>query len=153
GFLMPTPSLRLLDTPEPAPRRYRFGPFELDVRTGELRKHGIRIRVRQQTLQILHMLLEHPGEVVLRDEIRRKLWPDNTVVEFDHSINAAVQKLRDVLGDSADDPRYIETLTRRGYRFLGSVEVVSPEAASATPRPSAEPPVVPGGEARVAPRR
>jgi len=137
---MSTPSLHLLNRPGP-PRRYRFGPFELDDRAGELRKHGIRIRLRQQTLQILHLLLENPGEVVLRDEIRKKLWPDNTVVEFDHSINAAIQKLRDVLGDSADNPRYIETLTRRGYRLLVSVEVVSPEPAGATPQPSAVLPI------------
>src|ERR1700726_2294306 len=94
--------------------RLRFGPFELDVRAGELRKHGIRIKLREQPGRILLMLLEHPGEVVLRDEIRLRLWPNNTVVEFDHSINAAVKRLRNALGESADDPRYIETLSKRG---------------------------------------
>jgi DNA-binding winged helix-turn-helix (wHTH) protein/predicted Ser/Thr protein kinase len=100
----------------------RFGPFELDVRAGEIRKHGVRIRLQDQSFQILLMLLDHPGEVVLREEIRRKLWPNNTIVEFDHSINAAIKRLRDALGESADNPRYIETLARRGYRFLGEVE-------------------------------
>ena len=114
----------------PPERHIRFGPFELDSRAGELRKHGIKIRVGQQTLEVLLMLLRHPGEVVLREEIRQKLWPLDTVVEFDHSINAAIQKLRDALGESAGDPRYIETLPRRGYRFIGTVELpaVEPEA-------------------------
>jgi DNA-binding winged helix-turn-helix (wHTH) protein len=116
----------------PPERHIRFGPFELDSRAGELRKHGIKIRVGQQTLEVLLMPLRHPGEVVLREEIRQKLWPLDTVVEFDHSINAAIQKLRDALGESAGDPRYIETLPRRGYRFIGTVELppAEPEAGS-----------------------
>jgi DNA-binding winged helix-turn-helix (wHTH) protein len=110
---------------EPADRRgVRFGPFELDARAGELRKHGIKIKLREQPVRILAMLLEHPADVVLREEIRLKLWPNNTIVEFDHGINAAVQKLRDALGDSASEPRYVETVARRGYRFLGEVEKV-----------------------------
>src|SRR5580658_6212168 len=112
------------------PRRIRFGPFEADSRSGELRKHGIKVRIGQQTFHILMMLLEHPGEVVLREEIRLRLWPHDTVVEFDHSINAAIQKLRDALGETAGDPRYIETLPRRGYRFIGTVE--TPEPAQVT---------------------
>src|ERR1035437_8777865 len=104
-------------TPPAQSRFFRFGPFELDVRAGELRKHGIRIKLRQQPVQILLMLLDHPGEVVLREEIRFRLWPNNTVVEFDYGINAAIQKLRDGLGESADKPRYVETVARRGYRF------------------------------------
>jgi eukaryotic-like serine/threonine-protein kinase len=118
----------------PQARLFRFGPFELDVRAGELRKHGIRIKVRDQSVQILLMLLDQPGEVMLRDEIRFRLWPNNTVVEFDHGINAAIQKLRDALGESADSPRYVETVARRGYRFLGEVERVGepePESTSA----------------------
>ena len=82
-------------------RLLRFGPFDLNVRAGELRKHGIRITLREQPLRILLLLLERPGEVVLREEIRLKLWPNNTIVEHDHSINAAINKLRDVLGESA----------------------------------------------------
>jgi Tol biopolymer transport system component/DNA-binding winged helix-turn-helix (wHTH) protein len=101
--------------------RIRFGVFELDLRAGELRKHGRKIRLQEQPLRILSMLLEHPGEVVLREEIRLNLWPDDTVVEFDHSINAAVKKLRDALGESAQKPRYIETISKRGYRFIGEV--------------------------------
>ena len=98
-------------------RAIRFGPFELDLRAGELRKGTARIRLQTQPFQILVALLEHPGEVVLREDIRKMLWPDNTVVEFDHSINAAVKRVRDVLLDSADKPRYIETLAKRGYHF------------------------------------
>jgi DNA-binding winged helix-turn-helix (wHTH) protein len=106
------------------PRLLRFGPFELDVRAGQITKHGVRIRLQDQSFQILLMLLEHPGEVVLREEIRQKLWPNNTIVEFDHSINAAIKRLRNALGESADDPRHIETVAKRGYRFLGEVERV-----------------------------
>ena len=130
-------------TPSAQIRLFRFGPFELDVRAGELRKHGIRIKLREQPVQILLMLLEHPGEVVLREEIRLRLWPNNTIVEFDHSINAAIKKLRDALGESADEPRHVETVARRGYRFLGEVErtgdraepesAVPPQAADADP--------------------
>src|ERR1700744_6127859 len=94
----------------PPQRYFRFGPFELDSRAGELHKHGIRLRLKHQAIQILLMLVKHPGDVVLREEIRQKLWPLDTVVEFDHSINASIQKLRDALGESADSPRYIETL-------------------------------------------
>src|SRR5579862_2816528 len=104
-------------------RLLRFGDFELDVRAGELRKHGIRIRLQDQSFQILLMLLERPGEVVLRDEIRRTLWPNNTIVEFDHSINAAIKRLRNALLESAEKPRFIETLAKRGYRFVGQVTV------------------------------
>ena len=136
---MPSPSLRLFSTPEPHPRGYRFGPFELEIRAGELRKNGVRIRVRKQSVQILVMLLEQPGEVVLREEIRQKLWPDDTVVEFDHSINTAIQRLRDVLMDSSDKPRYIETLARRGYRFIETVELLDWQRPHATvERPTLE---------------
>ena len=99
----------------------RFGPFEVDVRGGEMRKEGRKIRLQEQPSQILRMLLECPGQVVSRAEIRKRLWPDNTVVEFDQSINAAVKRLRAALRDSAEKPRYIETVARRGYRFIGEV--------------------------------
>jgi eukaryotic-like serine/threonine-protein kinase len=101
----------------------RFGLFELDLRRGELRKEGSRIRLQDQPFQILRILLESPGEVVSREEIRNRLWPDETVVEFDHSINVAVRRLRDALGDSADNPHYIKTVARRGYRFIGVAEI------------------------------
>lgn len=100
----------------------RFGAFELDVRAAELLKNGRRIRLQEQPFQILRLLLERPGELVLREEIREKLWPNDTAVEFDQSINAAIKRLRDELHDSAGKPRYIETLPRRGYRFIGQVE-------------------------------
>jgi TolB-like protein/DNA-binding winged helix-turn-helix (wHTH) protein/tetratricopeptide (TPR) repeat protein len=96
----------------------RFGVFELDVRTGELRKGGTRIRLQEQPFQVLAALVERPGEVVTREELRERLWPSGVIVDFDHSLNKAVNKLRDALGDAADNPRFIETLPRRGYRFL-----------------------------------
>ena len=133
-------------------RFLRFGVFELDVRAGELRKHGIRIKLREQPIQVLVMLLEHPGEVVLREEIRNRLWPDNTVLEFDHGINSAVQKLRNALGESGDNPRYIETVARRGYRFLG--EVQQPAEIESTPRAEPAPPGANDPEPpTIAPRR
>ena len=105
----------------------RFGSFELDLRTGELRKEsGARIRLEGQPIQILLLLLDRPGELVTQEEVRKKLWPDGTVVEYEHSIKTALRKLRQALGDSADASQYIETLPRRGYRFIGSVEGVSP---------------------------
>jgi DNA-binding winged helix-turn-helix (wHTH) protein len=125
------PALRVV----PPERHIRFGPFELDSRAGELRKLGIKIRIGQQAFEVLLMILRQPGEVVLREEIRQKLWPHDTVVEFEHSINAVIQKLRDALGESADNPRYIETLPRRGYRFIGTVETTGePVAVKIAPR-------------------
>jgi Tol biopolymer transport system component/DNA-binding winged helix-turn-helix (wHTH) protein len=103
-------------------RRIRFGPFELDVRTNELLKHGSRIRVRDQPIHILRALLERPGDVVTRDEIRERLWPADTFVDFERGVNSAVRRLREALGDSADAPTYIETLPRLGYRFIGTIE-------------------------------
>ena len=119
------------DVTRPRVRLYRFGPFQFEVRSGELRKHGIRLQLREQPVRILLLLLEHPGELVERTEIRDKLWPNETLVEFDPAINNAVRRLRDALGESAEKARYIETVARRGYRFLGDVEVV--ETASEAP--------------------
>ena len=101
---------------------FTFGVFELDLQARELRKHGVRVSVPDQSLEILVMLLDRPGDVVTREEIRERLWPDGTVVEFDHSVNSAVKRLRDRLGDSAATPRFIETLPRIGYRLLVQVE-------------------------------
>jgi eukaryotic-like serine/threonine-protein kinase len=112
---MPTRRFRLS-------RMARFGGFELDPRSGELSRDGVRLRLQEQPLRILTMLLEQPGEVVLRDEIRKRLWPNDTAVEIGHGINAAVLRLREALGESAENPRFIETLPRRGYRFNGHVE-------------------------------
>ena len=110
----------------------RFGPYELDLRSAELRKDRRRIRLQEQPFLILVALLERPGEIVLREEIRKKLWPDDTVVEFDHGINAAVKRLRDALCESIEKPRYIETLARKGYRFIGTVEVDSSEQTNSS---------------------
>src|ERR1700687_1214852 len=104
-------------------KRVTFGPFEADLSTGELRKSGLKLKLGAQPFDILAMLLERPGELVTRDELRKKIWAEDTFVDFNHGLNAAVNKLRDTLGDSADDPRYIETVPRRGYRFIGSVIV------------------------------
>src|SRR5580692_6950112 len=105
----------------------RFGPFQVDLASGELHKHGVRLRLQEQPFQILVMLLENPGEVVTRDELRNKLWSADTFVDFDVGLNNAVLRLRNVLGDSADSPRFIETLPRRGYRFIARVD--TPAAA------------------------
>src|SRR4029077_10561466 len=105
-------------------RIIRFGEFEFDVRAAELRKGETRIRLQEQPFRILVMLLEHPGEVVLREEIRKRLWPNGTIVEVGHGINAAVLRLREALGDSAENPCYVETVARRGYRFACPVETV-----------------------------
>src|SRR5947208_12805772 len=103
-------------------RLVRFGEFEIDERAGELRKEGIKVRLQEQPLQILQILLEHPGEVVTREELRKRVWPTDTFVDFDHGINNAIKRLREALGDVAETPRYIETLPRRGYRFIGITE-------------------------------
>ena len=112
----------------PTEKTIRFAVFEVDLAAGELRKNGNRIRLQEQPFQILVYLLDRPGEVVTREELRQKLWPADTFVDFDHSLNTAVNKLREALGDSASSPHYVETLARRGYRFLAPVQRV--EASS-----------------------
>src|SRR5271170_2271747 len=109
--------------------RMHFGVFELDLRAGELRKYGLKVRLQEQPFQILAMLVEHPGEVVTREELQRNLWPADTFVDFDHGLNKAINKIREALGDSAESPRFIETVTRRGYRFLADVKIVDAAAA------------------------
>ena len=118
--------------PEPIQKTsiFRFGLYELDGRTGELRKDGKqRPAIQGQPLEILLQLLGRPGDVVTRDELRLLLWPVDTFVDYDHSLNAAVNKLRDALNDSADNPRFIQTIPRRGYRFIASVQIL-PDGAS-----------------------
>src|SRR5580704_13079398 len=109
------------------PQVLRFDIFELDVRVGELRKRGTKLRLQGQPLQVLGTLLKRAGELVTREELRAEIWPADTFVDFDHSLHNAIARIRETLGDSAHAPRYIETLPRRGYRFIGPVE---PEAAT-----------------------
>jgi DNA-binding winged helix-turn-helix (wHTH) protein len=111
-------------------RKFRFGAFELDTAAGELRKHGVRLRLQEQPLKILEEIVARSGDVVSRDELVQKLWPDGTFVEFDRGLNAAINRLRRVLADSAENPRYIETVARRGYRFIAPVALVSDEVAA-----------------------
>jgi len=109
--------------------RVHFGAFEVDLRSGELHKHGIKIKLHDQPFQVLAMLLEHPGELVTREQLHQKLWPSDTFVDFDVGLNSAIKRLRDALGDSPESPLYIETLPRRGYRFVASVEDAIPAIA------------------------
>lgn len=99
----------------------RFGVFEIDLGAGELRKGGVKLRLQGQPFQVLALLLERAGDVVTREELRQKLWPSDTFVDFDHSVNTAINKVREALGDSASNPRYVETVARRGYRFIAPV--------------------------------
>lgn len=111
----------------------RFGVFEVDLGTGELRRRGAKVALQEQPFQVLALLLENPGALVTRDQLRQRIWPGAVFVDFEHGLNKAVSKLRRVLGDSAENPRFVETLARRGYRFLASVE----EARSPQARPRA----------------
>jgi DNA-binding winged helix-turn-helix (wHTH) protein len=129
------------------PRRYRFGIFEVDSTTGELRRKGVRVKLHSQPFQVLFMLLERPGEMLTREEICRELWPDGTFVDYEHGVNSAVNRLREALGDKASNPRFVETLARRGYRFLAPVERIALDeeasAVDAAAQISEEPPAVP----------
>jgi eukaryotic-like serine/threonine-protein kinase len=128
-------------------RQTRFGAYEVDLRSGELYKHGIRLKLQDQPFQILALLLERPGDVVTREELRQKLWPADTFGDFDTGLNSAIKKLRDVLADSAEKPRYIETLPRRGYRFIAHVESDDlPAPLPIEKRLSTVPPVAPRSE-------
>src|ERR1051326_7399333 len=104
----------------------RFGPFEVDFTTSELRKSGTRVRIQEQPLRILQTLVARRGEIVTREELRDRLWPSDTFVDFDGSLNAAIGKLRQSLSDSADRPRYVETVARKGYRFIALVTESEP---------------------------
>jgi cholera toxin transcriptional activator len=118
--------------------RYRFGVFEADSTTGELRRQGLRIKLHSQPLQILFMLLERPGELLTREEICRELWPDGTFVDYEHGVNSAVNRIREALGDKANNSRFVETLARRGYRFVAPVERIAPQEDGSTTSPTAE---------------
>jgi TolB-like protein/DNA-binding winged helix-turn-helix (wHTH) protein/Tfp pilus assembly protein PilF len=127
--------------------RLRFGVFEADLRAGELKQRGLRIRLQEQPFQVLAMLLERPGELVTREELREKIW-GQTVVDFDHGLNKAINKIREALGDSAENPRFVETVARRGYRFLADVTPIA-TAPDRAPRPEAERLVPPADSDRV----
>src|ERR1700724_1155140 len=126
----------------------RFGVFELDLQAAELRRSGMKVKLQGQPFQVLSLLLEKPGEGVGREEMRKRLWPADTFVDFDHSLNAAIRRLRDALGDSAENPTFVETVARRGYRFLAPVNSppltpngngtiqIAPVALDSTPRPT-----------------
>ncbi len=119
-------------------RRYRFGVFEADAVTGELRRQGVRLRLNAQPFQVLLMLLDRPGALVTREEISRELWPEGTFVDYDHGVNSAVNRIREALGDTAGSPRFVETLARRGYRFIAPVErIAGSEILVAPGRPDA----------------
>src|SRR5207245_4157094 len=109
----------------------RFGAFELDQAAGELRRDGVKVRLQEQPLQILQILLEQPGKVITREDLRKRVWPSDTFVDFDHAINNAIKRLREALVDNAETPRFLETLPRRGYRFLHAVATTSPEVSIA----------------------
>src|SRR6185437_4352566 len=115
------------------PRSYEFGVFTVEVTGGELRKHGMRLKLQERPFQLLVCLLEKPGEIISRDELRQRLWPDGTFVDFDHNISSAINKLRTVLNDSASNPRFIETVGSRGDRFLADVKRISSEPPSSQP--------------------
>jgi cholera toxin transcriptional activator len=117
-------------------KRYRFGVFEADAATGELRRQGMRVKLNAQPFQILLMLLNRPGELITRDEISRVLWPEGTFVDYEHGVNSAVNRIREALGDPATSPRFVETLARRGYRFLAPVECIAEPNANPDPEPN-----------------
>src|SRR4029077_8491893 len=118
-----------MEARQQSPYVIRFGDFEVDQRAGELRRHGTKVRLQQQPFRVLVRLLERPGELVTREELREAIWAPGTFAEFDGGLDATIHKLRSALGDSAEHPRFVETLPRRGYRFIGgAVEVVAPKA-------------------------
>src|SRR5262245_2313647 len=141
------------------PVRLRFGVFELDLRAGELRKRGARLRLQEQPFQVLAMLLERPGETVTREELRNRLWTADTFVDFDHGVNKAVNRIREALGDSATSPRFVETVARRGYRFLADVTMVEgappvrPQISPADSLPATHDWIAPAALAPPPPRR
>ncbi len=127
-------TLKLRMTEPQTASRYRFGVFEADASSGELRRQGVRIKLNAQPFQVLLLFLGRPGEILTREGISRELWPDGTFVDYEHGVNSAVNRIREALGDTASNPRFIETLARRGYRFVAPVERFGEEVpASAAP--------------------
>src|SRR5205085_2025432 len=121
----------------------RFGVFEVDLASGELRKQGVRIKLQEQPFQALVALIERPGEVLTREELQKRLWPADTTVDFDRGLNKAIARVRDALGDDADNPRFIETLPSRGYRFLSQAGPAFSPVTEIRSSPASAPPVAP----------
>ena len=149
-----------LPPPNREARLLRFGVFEVDLDAGELRKNGARIRLQEQPFQVLTALLQNAGQVVTREHLREKIWPADTFVDFDHSLNPAVNTIRESLGDSASNPRFVETLARRGYRFLAPVDTIAaavvahaPDTGTraGAPRGPNDPPISPEAETELHP--
>src|ERR1700751_3470085 len=149
------------------PSVVRFGTFEVSFQSGELRRAGVKVRVQQQPMRLLEILLERPGEIITREELRSRVWTNQDFGDFDQAVNIAIGKLRSALGDSAENTRYIETLPKRGYRFIAEVSVVDmgarPKGPESTPGslqnaefgrqlPSNEPNIAPKRRSRSAPR-
>src|SRR5499427_8023714 len=124
-----------MPAPASSTDRVQFGVFELDLQRAELRKNGVKVKLQEQPLKILQVLLENPGQIVSREELRNRIWPANTFVEFDQGLYSAMARLRDALGDSSESPRFIETVARRGYRFIAPVSPHVAPIASETTRP------------------
>ena len=114
-----------MEAAHPLQTSIRFDVFDVDLRAGELRKQGVKVKLQEQPLQVLQILLENPGAVVTREELQQEIWPSDTFVDFDHGLYNAIRRLREALGDSAETPHYVETLARRGYRFIGRAESAS----------------------------
>src|SRR5215831_19593382 len=133
---------RELGMPAPASstERVQFGVFELDLQGAELRKNGVKVKLQEQPLKVLQVLLENPGQIVSREDLRRRVWPANTFVEFDQGLYSAIARLRDALGDSSGSPRFIETVARRGYRFIAPV-AINPSLPQTQPPEQAEQPL------------
>ena len=121
--------------------KVRFGVFEADLRAGELRKHGVRIHLQRQPFKILVALIERPGELVTREDLRQLIWGPETVVDFDHSLGTAINRLREALSDSADTPQFIETLAKRGFRFIAPVEPIGTPVVREPEKAAAPPPI------------
>ena len=128
----------------PLVQKYRFGIYEADPRSGELLRDGVKVKLQEQPFQVLLVMLERPGEIVTREELQQRLWPADTFVDFDHSLNTAINKLREALRDSAANPRFIETKAKRGYRFIAPVQVVgeATQTGMSVPHPQAGMPVL-----------
>src|SRR3984957_8394377 len=131
--------------------RYRFGPFDLDPNEGTLSRNGVRVRLQDLPYRLLLMLVERPGEIVTREEVRQRLWPENTFVEFDNSLGVAIRKVRESLGDNAEAPQYVATIPRRGYRFVAPVSIQALEPARKEALPPTPVSVLPARPARAFP--